>query len=322
MGALQAQDYAAAEWAVGLRCSKCSRASVQKALDTGQIIRTWPMRGTLHFVAAQDARWMTALLAPRAMTSSSHRWKVLRLTDKDVESARKAWSKALAKSLRLDRDAMFKVLDDAGVSPEGQRGAHLLRLLSQYGLICGAGRLDKKPAFALLERWAPQAKDLPREQALAEICLRYFNSHGPATLADFQTWSGLSGKESKIGLEAVTTRLVSEVVEGKIYWMSRNLKPRPMKGPFVRLLPAFDEYLLGYQDRSAVLEKRHADRVCPGGNGMFLPMVVADGKVTGTWRRNPRKTGLCVIPELFKPMAKAYKIALEKAAEEWCGFNS
>jgi hypothetical protein len=320
MGAMQAQDYAGALWALGLRCLKGSLENVEKAVDSGQIIRTWPMRGTLHFVAAKDVRWMTELMAPRAMAAASRRWINLELTDKDVANARKAWARALTKTLRLERGAMLEVLSEAGISPEGQRGSHLLRYLSQHGLICGAGRINKKPAFALLERWAPQAKSLKREEALAEIVLRYFNSRGPATMQDFQYWSGLTAKDAKIGLAQVKTRLLSTILDDKTYWMSRAI-PKQSKPQPIYLLPAFDEYLLGYRDRSAVLDPRFAERVCPGAAGMFLPMVVADGQVIGTWKRNPRKKGPRVIPMFFKTLPKMYQGAMEKAEKMFCGFG-
>ena len=265
--AMQAQDYLGALWSVGLRTAKATEATITQAIADREIIRTWPMRGTLHFVAAADVRWLLALLTPRIIASAAGRHRGLGLDEEVFARSRKLFIKALKGGRSLSRDTLYQVLEGGGISSGEQRGYHILWRLAQEGLICCASHLGKQPAFALLEEWVPAHPLMDREASLGTLALRYFNSHGPATLADFVWWSGLKISDARKALEMVSSKLVKE----GDYWMGAGSSSAKVTRS-AHLLPCFDEYLLGYTDRSTVLDPQHAAGIIAG--GMFLPTVV------------------------------------------------
>lgn len=179
-------------WAVGLRTRNASENEIEQAIANRSIVRTWPMRGTLHFVAADDVRWMLALLTPRVIAGSASRWKQLELDEATFARSRKTIVRALQGGKQLEREEMYQVLESARISTAGQRGIHILGRLAQEGAICFGARAGKQHTFVLLDEWVPNSKRMERDAALAELAQRYFTSHGPATLQDFVWWSGLA----------------------------------------------------------------------------------------------------------------------------------
>jgi hypothetical protein len=290
MGALQAQDYLQAVWALGLRTTSGRLADVEQALEDGKIIRTWPMRGTLHFIPPEDARWMLSLSASRLLAADQRRMKQLDLNVDIMARCMDLFREVLSGGKRLSRPEMMSVLEGAGISTNGQRGYHILWYTAQSGVIYVGPTQNKQQTFGLLDELVPDARDLPRDEALAELARRYFSSHGPATVHDFAWWAGITVSDARRGLEAAKSGLVSDTLEGREYWMIEGVSPVARND--VYLLPGFDEFLLGYKDRSAVLASEHAQNVVPGNNGMFLPMIVAGGEVVGTWKRAIKKKGV------------------------------
>ena len=319
MGAFQAQDYAGAKWSLGLRLFGATEADIDTAIAERTIVRTWPMRGTLHFVPGPDVRWMLELTTPRIIAGSAARHGQLELDDKTFARSRQIITDALTGGKILRRDALLQTLEDAGISTANGRGYHLLWRNAQEGLISFASYDDKQPTFALLDDWiAPdnQRRFADRTEALGELARRYFTSHGPATLQDFAWWTYLLAADAKAGLEAAKSHLESAEVEGKTYWMPPGLRDAALE-PTVFLLPGFDEYLLGYKDRSAALPSAHAQKIVPGNNGMFLPTIVSDGQVIGTWKRVITKRGVTVTPQPFETLTKAQETGIARAAEQY-----
>jgi hypothetical protein len=319
-GAMQAQDYASALWAIGLRLPDATEADVERAVTERQIVRTWPMRGTVHFVAAQDVRWMLELLTPRIIAGARRRWEELEFTDA-------LWRRiyelvaAMMQGRALTREAMHAGLEREGISTVGGRTYHIPWRLAQEGLICGGPREGKQKTFVLLDEWVPESRCLSGEEALAELALRYFTSHGPATLADFVWWSGLKVSDARTGIAAVASQLESEAVDGKIHWL-RGGASAPEEPSAGFLLPGFDEYLLGYTDRSASLDAKHALKIVPGGNGVFLPMLVNDGKVVGTWKRSAGKRAVTITADTFARTAKSAFAAPTKRYGTFLGVSA
>lgn len=290
LGAIQAQDYLQALWAIGLRTRQPSASAVEQAIADGKIIRTWPMRGTIHFVPPEDARWMLKLSASRMIAADQRRLEQLELDYATIERCKELFYDALKGGKRLARSNMMQLLEDAGISGKHQRGYHILWHTAQSGLICIGPMQDKEQTFALLDEWAPHARELSREEALAELARRYFTGHGPATIHDFAWWAGITVTDAKAGLEAVKSGLLWEKIDGKAYWMTKDTPDHSAYDPSrVHLLPGFDEYLLGYKDRGAVLAAEHASKIVPGGNGIFLPTIVVGGQVVGMWKRILKK---------------------------------
>ncbi len=319
MGMLQAQDYLAALWAVGLRASGATEASLEQALAERKIVRTWPARGTLHFVAPEDTRWLLRLLTPRVISLTNRRYLQLGLDGSDFERSRMILTRALSGGNILTRPDAYQALEVGGVSTEGQRGIHILGRLAMEGLICFGPRQGKQQTFVLLEEWLPQGKTLDREGALMEITRRYFTSHGPATIQDFAWWSGLTLTDARAGLELAAGDLVQDEIDGRQYY--RPLAPRhsQLDGRGAHLLPAFDEYLVGYSDRSAVLDPQAVKSVNAGG-GMLSPVILIDGRVAGTWKRTLKKDRMEVSPAWFEQPGEEQVEAFWQAAALYAGF--
>jgi hypothetical protein len=319
LGAMQAQDYRSALWAVGLRLSEASEADIERAVAGGAIVRTWAMRGTLHFLASADVRWILGLLAPRIMAGSAYRRRQLEIDDLTLARSRDLFADALFHGRLLARDESMNLLEGAGIKTTGQRGIHILRQLSLEGLLCQATVRGRQPTFALLDEWVPEAETMDREDALAELACRYFGSHGPATLRDFVWWSGLTAADAKAGIELAKTRLAREKADDAVYWMPAKSSASQQVAPVVCLLPGFDEYILGYADREIAMDAVAFQRIVPGGNGVFRPTIVVDGRVVGTWRLG-NKTSASPVIDLFSSLDAAASHSLTKALRDYEGF--
>ncbi|MCU0514283.1 MAG: winged helix DNA-binding domain-containing protein [Anaerolineae bacterium] len=299
MGALQAQDYGQAIHAIGLRTQSATLAQVEQAIAAGKIIRTWPMRGTIHFIPAQDARWMLQLTAARMIARDARRLQQLNLSTGEIEQCKSIIYDALNGGQRLTRSVLLQTITAAGISTTGQRGYHILWNIAQQGLICIGPVQNKEQTFALLNEWAGEQRSLDGDEALAELAVRYFRSHGPATLHDFVWWAGITMKEARIGTGGAGDRLRQQTQAGETYWLAADAEAA-LAGSGMVLLPGFDEYLLGYQTRTAVLAPQHAPKVCPGGNGIFFPMIIHDGQIVGTWKREIKTQSVVIRPVLFE----------------------
>lgn len=314
MGAGQAQDYLGALWALGLRMETATEETIEQAIAERTVIRTWPMRGTLHFVAPSDIRWMLALLARRVLSGRPARYRQLDLDQAVFDKSRDLLVSALEGDRQLTRDALYEILEAAGIATAGQRGLHILQRLALDGLLCFAARQGKQQTFALLEEWVPAARMLDREEALAALAERYFTSHGPATVQDFTWWSGLTVADAKAGIELAGPRLQKE----DIHWFGATA-PGPEANPAsAYLLPPFDEYTVAYKDRSAVLDPAHGGFVST--NGIFYPAIVLDGQVVGTWKRELKKGSVVITLAPFEPLKKREREAVAVAAERYGSF--
>lgn len=289
LGAVQAQDYTSGKWAIGARLPGITDTDVEHAIAQKQIVRTWPMRGTLHFVPARDAKWMLHLMARKIIQADATRRKHLGITEEQLAQAMQTIQQTLGGNNCLLRSELLQAIDKAGVSTANQRGYHLLAYAAWSGLICLGPRSGKQPTFVLLDEWVPNSVELTKEAALTEIAVRFAQSHGPATVQDLARWTKLSVTECRQGLQGAGNQLKSIDVDGVTYWMQPDAPALPPAVHGTFLLPAFDEFILGYKDRSAVLPTDHETKIVPGGNGVFLPIIVSDGQVIGIWKRTIAK---------------------------------
>ena len=314
LGAMQAQDYIQALWAIGLRLKSPAVANIEQAISDGRIVRTWPMRGTLHFVPAEDARWMLKLSASRMLARDGRRLKQLGLNEQIMEHCKDLFYDALEGNKGLSRPDMMRLVQRAGISTENQRGYHILWYVAQSGLICLGPMQGKQQTFVLLDEWVPNSRNLSREESLTELARRYFASHGPATIHDFAWWAGLTVTEARAGLEAAKPELSSEAIDGKEYWMKSGAPGHiAYDESRVDLLPGFDEYLISYRDRSTVLADEHAPKVVPGRNGVFRPVIVVGGRVVGTWKRRLKKNSMDITLSPFTSLDDAQQRVIEAA---------
>ncbi len=318
-GAVQAQDYLGSLWAIGLRTRGATEVSVEQAIAERSIVRTWPLRGTLHFVAAEDARWMLELCGPRTRARNAARLeKEHGIDSRLIARSREILMDALRGGICVPRPEVYRRLEAARIKTGGSRGLHLLWWHAHEGLLCLGPRAGKQQTFALLDEWLPPTPPRSREESLAELARRYFTSHGPATVRDFAWWSGLAAADAALALAMVKSELLAVTLENRTYWQSSGAATaRASRG--CHLLPAYDEYTVAYQDRGAVLSSDIAARA-DSGHGIFHPPIVIDGQIAGTWSRALGKKSVAITCRLFAPVDRRQSQAIAAAAKRYADF--
>jgi hypothetical protein len=321
---VQAQDAAAAALSVRVRRAGLLAADVERALGQERsIVRTWAMRGTLHLVAAEDLGWLLGLLGPVFIRSNRGRRAELGLDEDTSHRALLALRAVLGEHGPQTREEIVERLASRGIRLEGQARPHLLGLASLEGLICHGPDRGRQPTYVLLSDWVRPGPALPPEVALARLATRYLAAYAPAAPGDFSAWSGLSMREARAAWQAISSRLVEVRLGEAPAWLLADqagwLEAPAAPGPAVRLLPAFDTFLLGYRSRDLHLDPRFARRIAPGG-GMLNPTLLVDGWLSGVWRLK-RLTGRleCII-EPFEGLAQAVHAGLEAEVADLAHF--
>ena len=321
LGAVQAQDYAGAKWALGLRLKGVSEDVVDRAFADGSILRTHLMRPTWHFVAPGDIHWLLALTAPRVHVANAFMYRSLELDSAIFKRSDAALAKALRGGRQLTREELRRALEKAGIAAgDGVRLAYLVMHAELEGVVCSGARRGKQFTYALLDERVPHPRNLGREAALAELAGRYFTSRGPATVHDFAKWSGLTLSDARRGLEAVSSDLRQEAVDGRAYWLSRSSSAtRKETSPTAHLLSIYDEYISGYKDRSAIGTATVGARLTALGNALTA-VVVLDSQIVGTWSRTLGKDAVAIEANLFARLTKAEHRAVAAAAQRYGDF--
>lgn len=287
--AMQGQDLPGAIISTALRTTAQARSLVIDAFNSGEVVRSWPMRGTLHLVPAEDLRWMLELTSGRIVKGATRRRAELGLDGERLARAEELAVESLSGGRALRREELLGVWEKAELLGQPGRGYHLLFHLAQRGVLCFGPHDGAAQSVVLFDEWVPRPRRLGREEALGEWALRYFRGHGPATVKDFAWWTKLTQADIKAGLAIARPHLESLTVDGVEHLMDPQapdlLASCRAAAKRTLLLPGFDEFILGYGDRSAALPAEHAQQVVPGNNGMFRGTVVANGRVVGTWRR-------------------------------------
>jgi hypothetical protein len=326
---VQAQDAAAAHLAVRARSTGLVAAGVERArVEERSVVRTWLMRGTLHLVAADDLGWLLALLGPGFAAAGRRRREQLGLDEAASQRGVSVIRDVLAEQGPLTRAALARHLAAHGLPSTGQAPVHLIGLAALQGYVCEGPSLDNKSTYVLLADWLPaNQSSLPRSEALVRLARRYLSAYGPATVEDFSAWSGLP----LIDARAAWKRLDGELLDVTVVAVPEDsveppkvtlqmlredaarldtLARDPTPPPSVRLLPAFDTYLLGYRSRALVVPPEHAKQVRPGG-GILHPTLLADGRVVATWRMRKSKTKLEVLVSPFAHLTGVLAVGLE-----------
>ena len=320
-GAMQAQDYVSGLWSLGARLPAMTRAEVEAALERREAVRTWPMRGTIHLVPAADARWMVELLGARALAGTARRRAQLGLDEATAERAVDVLATALAGGGRLTRAECLAALTEAGIPPDGQRGYHLLGFASQRGVTCMAPNRGTEPTFVLLDEWIGCSNRPSRDEALATIATRYVRSHGPVPVSDLAGWTGLTSADTSAAVAAAGDALTTVEVDGVAMLVASEAlagDPPPLPDT-VLALPGYDEYLLGYKNRTLMVDPARAQAIIPGG-GAFRATIVRTGRVIGTWTRSRSTARTIVDVVALEPLRSRDRREVEAAFDRYAHF--
>jgi len=319
MGAMQAQDFAMAKWAVGLRLLNPTNAKIEDALNKGEILRTHVMRPTWHFVSSDDIYWLLDLTANKIKSSMKSRDKELELSEAVYTKCNQIIGQLLAGGVHLSREELATSFNNAHIKTDNNRLSHIMLRAELEGIVCSGHVNGNKQTHTLLSDRVPYKKILSRDESLAELAKRYFTSHGPATLQDFVWWSGLSVTDARQGFEAVKALFISETIDAVQYWFKDSFPGNPIDRNAIYLLPAFDEFLISYRDRSASLSLIHHKKAVSD-NGIFRPIIVVDGQVTGLWKRTIKKDEVMISTSSFLPGNKIKMGLFEKASMAFGSF--
>lgn len=320
LGAVQAQDFSGAKWAISQRLKDETDASLNKEFNNAAILRTHLMRPTWHFVSPQDIRWLLKLTAPRVHAFNAFMYRKMDLDTAALNKANSILEKALQGNKQLTRTELAKILEKKGI-PTGDtvRLSCLMMHAELDGIICSGARKGKQFTYALIEEVAPPAKEKTRDESLAELVSRYFSTRGPATFHDFAWWSGLTLADAKQGIEMVKSKFIHEEINDQTYWFP-DLPIKKIKSPNVYLLPNYDEYFIGFKDRSAIGDAIKGLGIKNEDESVLAHILILDGQVVGGWKRKLNKAQVEIEITLIKKQARAEKEAIHQAAEKFGTF--
>jgi hypothetical protein len=320
LGAVQAQDYGGAKWGISQRTAGLTDAEIEKEIDDGAIVRTHVLRPTWHFVAAADIKWMLSLSAPRVHAANAYWYRHLEVDDSVARRSRTAITTALSEGKHLTRAELGQALTRAKIDITNPiRLASIVMRTELDAVICSGVRRGKQFTYALFEERVTKPAVLERDAALFVLAERYFATRGPATVDDFAWWSGLTKADAKRGVEAAASRLEHESIEGRSYWSPPERRVR-IPSPLAHLLPNYDEYFVGYRDRSAFGTRLVSSGVKPRTSALSGHALVVNGQIVGGWTRTLVGRTLVVQPKPLIQLSEAERRAVGVTAGKFGRF--
>ncbi len=322
MGAIQAQDFNMAKWALGVRLPLLTNKLVEDALNNGQIVRTHILRPTWHLVAGEDIHWMLGLSAPRLMSIMRGYAKAVNLTEATIEKGCDIIGQSLSQEGHLTRPQLGEALKRKGIELASlHQLTHLMFAAELAGIVCNGEIKNDKQTYYLLEEKIPKTEIFDRNTALERLARKYFTSHAPATLSDFVWWSGLTVTDAKAAMEMIKHDFVIETIDSQPYWINNSFAERKNSDDSLVLLPAWDEFVVSYKNRQHIVLDEHYKKVISI-NGIFKPVIVKDGQIIGMWKRVKKKGKVIAQLELFDDTDNSTKNLIEKACHSFDLFHS
>jgi hypothetical protein len=324
VGGLQAQDSDAMALAVGVRGEELTTDDVAHALaEERTVVRTWGVRGTLHLLATKDLGWLLPLIGPVFQAASSRRLLELDLDDNTLTRGVAALRELLQGRGPMTKSEILYALQQRDIEPEGQAFIHLIRHAALGGVLCLGPDRGSKATYVLLSDWAKLGKPLSIEKAYMTLTRRYLEAYAPTTPEDMGAWSGLPMVEIRKAWQTLKSVLLEVEVNGSPAWMLHSQatwldevrEPDLEAEPVVRLLPAFDIFLLGYKKRDLILPPAYIKQVNAGG-GMLKPVLLVNGRVVGTWKSYRKGDGLEVSVKMFEELEEDVHAALDEAGQK------
>lgn len=320
MVAMQAQEFAHAKWAIGLRLpAGILDEDVEKAFNEGAILRTHLMRPTWHFVTPADIRWMLALTAPRVHAVNAYSYRKFELTPTLLKRCNDILAKTL-EGRNLTRKILKETLQKKKIIADGLRLGYIMMHAELDGIICSGPRQGKQFTYALLDERVSLSKKYDREEALAEFSRRYFTSRGPATPQDFSYWSGLTIKEVKEGISSVKSQFDHELINGKEYLISPTVSVGKGKHQATFLMPDYDEYGMSYKDRSALSLSKINTAPQEGNQVTYNHWIVIDGLISGAWSQTVKSDVIHIEPVFFTKLSRSKHQDVIRAMKRYCSF--
>jgi hypothetical protein len=320
LGAVQSQDYLGAKWGIAQRTTGTTSGAIDELFNAGGILRTHVLRPTWHFVAPDDIRWMLELTRPRVHAVNAHYYRKLELDDETLRRSSALLANELAGGNFRTRKELAVVLEIGGISATGPRLGYLMMYAELEGLICSGPLRGKQFTYALLDERAPLSPGFARDEALAELTVRYFSSHGPATVRDFGWWSGLTIAEGKRGIATAGDRLTSRNVGDETFWFTGESSFPEVSPPIAHLLPNYDEFLVAYKDHVPSFDPMVYANLDPESDILFAHILSIDGFVVGGWRRSIGRAEAVISVTLLRQLSEAERVELANACDRFGAF--
>ena len=321
LGAMQAQNYSMVKWAVGMRLKSATIQTVEEALRKGEILRTHVMRPTWHLVAAEDIRWMLKLSAERVIAANESYAKGhnLDISEELYAKSYRLLEKILSGKKSLTRQEIAEHFSRLGIVADNHRMTRFMTRAEQVGIVCSGEDKGSKCTYALLEERVPPMPELTKDESLARLARSYFRSHSPAVLQDFVWWSGLPVSDAKQAIYLIASELTTEQWKEQTWYIHDACRTRGKLTDDIHLLPSYDEYLLGYKDRTDVLPLEHYPKAFTN-NGLFFPIILHKGQVVGNWNKSAKKKGLDLEYSCFRQEADMDEAMLHQAKQKFAQF--
>lgn len=298
LGAMQSQDYGLAKWSVAQRLA-IRHPDVERAVDDGSILRTHALRPTWHFVARDDLRWIQMLTSPRVLALLRHYDRRGGLDAALIARSTRIIAAAIERQGHLTRPAIAAALAVAGIGTSAWLVGHLLMHAELCAVVCSGVPHERRQTYALVDERAPRRSAVTRDEALAMLASRYFQSHGPATARDYQWWSGLSAEDVARGIALLGRRVERMCVGDRTYLVSAD-RPRLRSKPRIaQVIQPYDELVVGYSESRAIVDARGtARRGSSGGAALLTRLIVCDGQIAARWRlrAGDHSSGIVVQP--------------------------
>lgn len=324
MGVVQAQDYSMSKWAVGTRLQSGNLQTVENALKRGEILRTHVLRPTWHLVAAEDIRWMLKLSVQRIKSAyvSYAKGRFLEITEQQYNQFNDLIVQILEGNKSLTKQEIEAEVSQKGFATAPYLVERLIARTEIEGLICNGVDKSNKPTYALLDERVPPVAELHKEEALARLAKRYFKSHSPASLNDFAWWSGLSVTEARQAIGLIELELITDKFASHKLFVHESYKEAvSLQNDTLHFLPSYDEYLISYKDRTAVLDLEHHSKAF-NNYGSFYPVILHNGKVIGNWSKTIKKGQIVIETSFFDPKYRINKELIEQAKSRYKNFIS
>ena len=320
LGAVQSQDFLPAKWSIASRCAGIDDAAMDRLFDEGRIIRTHVLRPTWHFVLPGELQWLLGLTAPRVHQMSRYYYRQQELDDATLAACGYVIERLLDGGAFLTRSEIAAGLAVSGIVAAGPRMGLIMMWAELEGMVCSGPRRGRQHTYASMGSRIEGGERLDPDEALAALTRRYFAGHGPASRKDFRWWSSLTLATIDRGLEMVAGDLVSETVDGVEYWWDGSATETPGDGLAARLLPGYDEYIVGYSETKWELDRSGTARRSSGRNVTFNQVVLMDSQVVGQWR--PRMEGgrLLIEVDVYRPLEDGEREALGREAVRYGTF--